>query len=762
MTRNHSNDHLRMLPRWAPNLGLLLATLCACQGEPSDDVEMAAAKLQVETLYEAEAGTLLAGARIQPASGASKGAVIGALNAMGASVTVRNVDGGVGGTGKLRLRYANGYGAPRSLAVYVNGTRLVQQSFEATTSWNSFAFTPPADVPLRAGANNEIRIQRDADSVAAADIDAIAITPPEVATTTKTYEAERGTLKNGARIQSAANASGDVVGAINPVFASVAISGVDGGAGGPGSVKLRYANGYSTVRSLSLYVNGTKAQPVIFPPTGSWSTFADSFEVPVTLAAGTANEVRIQRDATDNPAGDIDYIVVKARASATPAPTTPPPTPTTPPPTTPPPTGGTIKPTIAPLARTLNVAAGQSIAAAAAQARSGDRIVVAAGTFDEPQFALPPGVSLVGSGAGSTVIRFSDFVWWQGSIRLASERTTAGQQMITDLTLDGRGARAFIGLEIHDRTDILVQRVKITGFYEAGIEIKGSRNEKSAVIEIADFWIGETSREGNDGSRGNLMTSGNVDRLLVRDGKFETMTANPIGPIAGFNGSGYAFKARPYYEGSTMVPDPRLSNSRFTNNTWKCKSNASWNGGLSPNFSFEVWAVSADNVEIDKNTFGCFVSLEYNKNAPVARTFWLHDNRFQIATGPAIEFAIPNVLVERNVFDFTANTNAWSVFGEFNNGTRIRGQRVVDNVFELGTRAPSLFVYTAPIEDWRFERNTIRGSSAPTLVELRRANSNGSNGLTIAGNTFERADWRPFSYAEGSNGQRPTNVTITP
>ena len=760
MTRTHSNDHFRMLPHWAPNLGLMLATLCACQGEPSDDPSTAAAKLEVETMYEAETGAPAGGARIQPATNASKGAVIGALNAEGASVTVRNVDGGAGGIGKLRLRYSNGYGAARSLAVYVNGTRVKQQSFEATTSWTSFAFTPPADVPLRAGPNNEVRIQRDADSVAAADIDAITITPPVSATAAKKYEAERGTLKNGARVQAAANASGDVVGAINDVGASVAIAGVDGGAGGNGTVKLRYSNGYPTARTLSLYVNGAKAQSVALPPTGSWFTFADSFEVPVTLAAGTANEIRVQRDATDNPAADIDYVVVSGRPSTTPAPTTP--APTTPPPTPPPPTGSTIKPTIAPLARTLNVAAGQSIAAAAAGARFGDRIVVAAGTFNEPQFTLPPGVSLVGSGVGSTVIRFADFTWWQGSIRLASEKTTAGQQMITDLTLDGQGARAFVGVEIHDRTDVLVQRVRITGFYEAGIEIKGSRNEKSAVIEIADFWIGETSREGNDGSRGNLMTSGNVDRLLVRDGKFETMSANPIGPSAGFSGSGYAFKARPYYEGSTMVPDPMLSNSRFTNNTWKCKSNASWNGGFSPNFSFEVWAVSADNVEIDKNTFGCFVSLEYNKNAPVARTFWLHDNLFKVATGPAVEFAIPNVLVERNVFDFTANTNAWSVFGEFNNGTRIRGQRVVDNVFELGTRAPSLFVYTAPVEDWRFERNTIRGSSAPTLMELRRANSNGSNNLTIVGNTFARTDWRPFSYLEGSNGQRPTNVTISP
>ncbi len=735
-------------------LGLLVGALGACH-DGSADEDSSSAQLEAESIYEAESGTLTGGARVQSASNASKGLVVGALNAEGASVTVRNVEGGRGGTGRLRLRFANGYGAQRSLALYVNGTRLKQQTFDATASWSSFAYTAAVDIPLRAGATNEIRIQRDADSVAAADIDAVAVTPP-ADPGAKKYEAERGTLSNGARVQSAANASAAaVVGAINEVGSAVAIGSVDGGSGGSAKLKLRYANGYPDTRSLGLYVNGVRTQQVAFAPTGSWTTFADSGEIAVSLSAGTSNQIRIQRDTMDAPAADIDYVLVGAAASSTPTPT-----PTTPPP--PPPTGSTIKPTIAPLARTLTVAAGQSIAAVAAEAKYGDRIMVGPGTFAEPQFALPPGVSLVGSGVGQTVLKFADFTWWQGSIRLSSDKTTPGQQMITDLTLDGQQAKAFIGVEIHDRTDILMQRVRITGFYEAGVEIKGSRDQKSSDIEISQFWIGETSREGNDGSRGNLMTTGNVDRLLVHDGQFETMTGVPIGPIPGFTSSGYAFKARPYYEGSVVVPNPLLSNSRFTNNTWKCKTNAPYSGGLSANFSFEVWAVSASNVEIDNNQFGCFVSLEYNKNMPVSRTFWLHHNTFKVATGPAIEFAVPNILVEKNTFDFTANTNAWSIFGEFNNGSRIGGQRISENVFELGNRAPSIFVYTAPIEDWRFERNIVRGTSAPTLIELRRANSNGSNNISIIGNTFQQTGWRDFLYVEGSNGQRPTGVTISP
>jgi acyl-coenzyme A thioesterase PaaI-like protein len=700
----------------------------------------------VGPLYEAESGTLTDGARVQSTSNASGGQVVGALNTVGAALSLSSIDGGSGGQVNLRLRYANGYSTTRSLSLYVNGVKARQLSFAQTGSWNSFAETPSFTVELNAGSNT-LKIQRDSSDEPAADIDWVEVKPSGP----QRLEAESATLTNGARVQSTSNASGgQVVGALNTVGAALSLSSINGGSGGQVSLRLRYANGYSTTRSLSVYLNGARVGGLSFASTGSWNSFADSAALALTLNAGSTNTIKVQRDGSDVAAADIDYLMLEA---SQPDPTPVPPVPV-------------ISPQITPLRQRINVAVGQSIAAAAQSAQSGDQIVVAAGTFDEQPFELKTGVSLIGAGRSATTIRFRTFNTWQGSIRLRSETTTIGGQEIAGLTLDGQNAQAFMGVEIQNRTDIRIRDVKVIGFFHAGIQIVGGRNQRSANLELADFWIGETSRE-EPNSLGNLMTGGNVDRLLVRNGVFETLSDQQIGPTDwNSTRSGYGIKVRPAYEGSTEVPNAVLSNSRIVDNQFRCKPNARWNNGGAPNISLEVTKVSADNVEIARNTFDCHVSLEYTLNNDVVRTFWVHDNTFKVAKGQSIELAVPNVLVEKNLFDLRNNSNPWNVIGEYNRGyqvsRRLLGQRIVENTFELGSSTPSIFVYTTPIENWRFERNIVRGTGRPTLIELRGPTSNSSSNLTIAGNTFGSQGFQDFAYTEGSNGQRPINTVITP
>jgi hypothetical protein len=125
------------------------------------------------------------------------------------------------------------------------------------------------------------------------------------------YEAESGTVSGGAGVQNASNASGgQVVGGLNNTGSGVTVSNVDGGAGGTASVVVRFANGYSSARSLSLYANGSRVGQVSFPATGSWNSFADSATVSVTLNAGTGNTIKVQRDSGDAAAADIDYVQV--------------------------------------------------------------------------------------------------------------------------------------------------------------------------------------------------------------------------------------------------------------------------------------------------------------------------------------------------------------------------------------------------------------------------------------------------------------------
>lgn len=125
------------------------------------------------------------------------------------------------------------------------------------------------------------------------------------------YEAESGTYGSGGQQQNASNASnGKVVGALNNLGAYSQINNVDGGSGGAATLVIRFSNGYSGNRSLSLYVNGVDVQQIVFAPTGGWNTFADTAAITISLNAGAGNTIKLQRDSDDVYAADIDKYTV--------------------------------------------------------------------------------------------------------------------------------------------------------------------------------------------------------------------------------------------------------------------------------------------------------------------------------------------------------------------------------------------------------------------------------------------------------------------
>lgn len=131
-----------------------------------------------------------------------------------------------------------------------------------------------------------------------------------VPTVSTSYEAESGSWGNGAAVQTAASASGGrVVGAINNAgaFSQVSVNGP--ASAGNATLVIRYANGYADNRSLSLYVNGVRRQQLVFAPSGGWNSFVELASLTVPLNAGS-NTIRLQRDAGDLAAADIDRYTV--------------------------------------------------------------------------------------------------------------------------------------------------------------------------------------------------------------------------------------------------------------------------------------------------------------------------------------------------------------------------------------------------------------------------------------------------------------------
>ena len=128
-----------------------------------------------------------------------------------------------------------------------------------------------------------------------------------VPTCTK-YEAESGTVGGGAAKSVYASASGGVqVGMMDNLGAYLQIS-INAASAGIQTVKIIYANGLSDIRYKSIYVNGIKIRQLSFAPTGGWSDYS-YLDTDVAFKVGV-NTLKIQRDADDNTATDIDYILV--------------------------------------------------------------------------------------------------------------------------------------------------------------------------------------------------------------------------------------------------------------------------------------------------------------------------------------------------------------------------------------------------------------------------------------------------------------------
>ncbi|MDI4647438.1 carbohydrate-binding protein [Cohnella hashimotonis] len=134
-------------------------------------------------VYEAENGTYGNGAQVINETNASNGQDVGYLDNVGAYSQINNVNGGPGGTAALVIRFSNGNGASRTLSLYVNGVKQQQLSFANTGAWTTFANTASINIPLNAGTNNTIKIQRDSTDTPEADIDKYTVTTSAAAPT---------------------------------------------------------------------------------------------------------------------------------------------------------------------------------------------------------------------------------------------------------------------------------------------------------------------------------------------------------------------------------------------------------------------------------------------------------------------------------------------------------------------------------------------------------------------------------------------------
>ncbi|RKP54446.1 carbohydrate-binding protein [Cohnella endophytica] len=168
---------------------------------------------------------------------------------------------------------------------------VVTQSFDATVVNNSIKLIIPWNYAL--------------------DAYTISITPSTGTQSSNVYEAENAALSGGAKVMT------DHTGYSGTAFvagyeaqgASTQFT-VQMSAAGSYNVNLRYGNGSGTMRTLSIYVNGSKIQQTSLAATSDWDTWATKTET-ISLQAGS-NTIAYKYDPGDNGLVNLDKITINS------------------------------------------------------------------------------------------------------------------------------------------------------------------------------------------------------------------------------------------------------------------------------------------------------------------------------------------------------------------------------------------------------------------------------------------------------------------
>lgn len=253
--------------------------------------------------YEAE-NAIITGAVTASDPSASGSRAVQNLHVASSTVQLNNVNGGNGGRAELDFRYATAETSKFRLAV--NGIDYSFINALSTGGWSSYSGDATFTVPLNAGTNNTIIVTGGFGGVNLDYVKVASFNEGSAGGGTK-YEAESGTVANGAVIANDGAASGgQTIQNLHSSSSYVELNGVAGGSGGTKTLTIRYASAQSS--SLTINVNGSSTGSVNLPSTGGWSTYTGSLARTVTLNGGSGNTVRL---VGGNGGVNVDFITIQ-------------------------------------------------------------------------------------------------------------------------------------------------------------------------------------------------------------------------------------------------------------------------------------------------------------------------------------------------------------------------------------------------------------------------------------------------------------------
>ncbi|MYV51698.1 carbohydrate-binding protein [Streptomyces sp. SID3212] len=309
MSIHHTNPRPR-------NSAVTAALLLALTGAASYGIAAPLPAHAATALLQAETATLTGGARVETEHSGYTGTgyVGGYTDANRGATAAYTVQSTHTGNGSVRIRYANGNGAAKTLTL-VRGTASQQVTLPATNGWTTWA-TVNVPVAFTQGAN-PLALKFGAADSGNVNVDSLTAVTPDTTTQPGSAEAEGAVLAGGAVVENehAGYTGTGYVGGLtdaNRGRASLTTT-VQSAYAGAGTVTVRYANGNGAAKTLTLTAGGT-ASGVNLPATSGWTSWA-TVDVPVTFTQG-ANTLTLAF--TNNDSGNVNIDSVKANTPTTP------------------------------------------------------------------------------------------------------------------------------------------------------------------------------------------------------------------------------------------------------------------------------------------------------------------------------------------------------------------------------------------------------------------------------------------------------------
>jgi Fungal chitosanase of glycosyl hydrolase group 75/Carbohydrate binding module (family 35) len=265
------------------------------------------------TRYEAENATISQGTVATNHSGFSGTGFVDYANVTGSYVQW-TVNATSAGTASLSIRFANGTTTSRPMDIAVNGTVVSSGvSFPGTGSWDTWA-TKTLTASVNAGSNT-IRATATTSN-GGPNVDFLDFTVSAPATD---YQAENATISQGTVATNHTGFTGTGFVDYANVTGSYVEWAVTVATAGSTSLTIRYANGSTANRPMTITVNGAVvASGLAFNPTANWDTWATA-STTATLNAGT-NTVRATAT-TSNGGPNVDKLTVGGSSGGGGAPT---------------------------------------------------------------------------------------------------------------------------------------------------------------------------------------------------------------------------------------------------------------------------------------------------------------------------------------------------------------------------------------------------------------------------------------------------------